>query len=49
MLIDAINDIPADSLQGKIILNSRKNNLAGLARTEQIKHLRDYIYMVKVY
>lgn len=47
-LLSALKDIPTDSLKTKIVLN-KKNNLKGLPRTEQVKHLRDYIYMVKVY
>jgi len=47
-LLNAINEIPVDSLQGKININKR-NALAGLGRTEQIKQMQNYIYMVKVY
>lgn len=47
-LIETLNRIPADSLKGNIVLNT-KNNLAHLPRTEQIKKLQDYIYIVKVY
>jgi len=47
-LVETLNSIPADSLRGNIILNN-KNNLSGFSRTEQIKRLQDYIYIVKVY
>ncbi|UKJ06360.1 S1C family serine protease [Solitalea lacus] len=43
-----INSIPEDSLKNKIIVN-KKNSLSGLSRTQQIKKLQDYVYMVKVY
>ncbi|MDB5009263.1 MAG: peptidase and chymotrypsin/Hap, partial [Mucilaginibacter sp.] len=47
-LLDAIHHIPADSLARRVSLN-KKNTLAGLSRTQQIKKLNDYIFMVKVY
>ena len=47
-ILKALDEIPADSLQGQVKLN-KKNMLSGLSRTEQIKRLQDYIYMVKVY
>ncbi|OYD45804.1 serine protease [Sphingobacterium cellulitidis] len=47
-LIETLNRIPEESLKGNIILNN-KNSLSNLPRTEQIKKLQDYIYMVKVY
>ena len=47
-LIESLNRIPADSLKGNIVLNN-KNSLSNLPRTEQIKKIQDYIYMVKVY
>src|SRR5690606_29423138 len=47
-LIESLNRIPADSLEGNIRLNN-KNSLTSLPRTEQIKKLQDFIYMVKVY
>ncbi len=47
-LIETLNRIPADSLKGNIVLNS-KNTLTYLPRTEQIKRLQDYIYIVKVF
>ncbi|HLS96704.1 MAG TPA: serine protease [Sphingobacterium sp.] len=47
-LLETLNSIPADSLQGNIVL-SNKNSLSALPRTDQIKKLQDYIYIVKVY
>lgn len=47
-LISTLNRIPADSLRGNIVLNN-KNTLAKVPRTEQVKKLQDYIYIVKVY
>lgn len=48
VLLQALNEIPADSLEGDIILN-KKNTLYNLSRTDQIKQMQDYIYMVKVF
>jgi serine protease Do len=47
-LLKAIQSIPADSLNKSLILNT-KNTLASLSRTQQIKKLRNYVFMVKVY
>lgn len=47
-LLRAVNSISQDSLKQKINL-SKKNTLAGLNRTQQIKKMQDYIFMVKVY
>jgi len=47
-LVEALKHIPADSLKGNIVLNN-KNSLSYLPRTEQIKKLQDYIYLVKVF
>jgi len=47
-LIETLNSIPTDSLQGDVVLNHR-NTLSNLSRTDQIKKLQDYIYIVKVY
>ena len=47
-LVETLNRIPKESLKGNIILNN-KNALSSLPRTEQIKKLQDFIYMVKVY
>lgn len=47
-LMRAVNSIPPDSLKQKLTIN-KKNTLAGLNRTQQIKKMQDYIFMVKVY
>ncbi|MEO8795318.1 MAG: serine protease [Daejeonella sp.] len=47
-LLQSIASIPQDSLADKLELN-KKNSLIGLSRTSQIKKLKDYIFMVKVY
>lgn len=47
-LLKAINNIPQDSLKQKIVIN-KKNALVGLNRTQQIKKMQDYIFIVKVY
>lgn len=47
-LIETLNRIPSESLKGNIVLNN-KNSLNRLSRTEQIKKLQDFIYIVKVY
>ncbi len=47
-LVETLNRIPEESLKGNIKLNN-KNSLSNLPRTEQIKKLQDFIYMVKVY
>jgi len=47
-LIKAVQNIPSDSLEKSLNLNS-KNVLAGLTRPQQIKKLRNYVFMVKVY
>ncbi|SMO43462.1 S1C family serine protease [Solitalea koreensis] len=48
-----LNSIPHDSLDNKIAFNkitfAKKNSIAGLSRTEQIKKMKDYVFMVKVY
>jgi serine protease Do len=43
-----IETIPQDSLKNKLGMN-KKNALSGLRRTDQIKKLEDYVFMVKVY
>ncbi|HTD99642.1 MAG TPA: serine protease [Mucilaginibacter sp.] len=48
VLLNAIENIPADSLNRKPNLNT-KNTLSGLTRTQQIKKLQNYVFMVKVY
>jgi len=47
-LLKAIQSIPADSLNKSLTLNN-KNTLTSLSRTQQIKKLRNYVFMVKVY
>jgi serine protease Do len=47
-VLKALQNIPADSLTRKFSLNS-KNTLAGLNRVQQLKKLKDYVFMVKVY
>lgn len=47
-LLKSIENIPQDSLINKLGVNKR-NSLLGLRRTEQIKKLKDYIFMVKAY
>jgi len=48
-LIETLNSIPADSLKGKNVVLNNKNALNNLSRTDQIKKLQDYVYIVKVY
>ncbi len=49
-LLKAIQNIPADSLSSaKLASNSGKNALAGLEVPQQIKKIRNYVFMVKVY
>jgi len=43
-----LNSIPSDSLDNKITF-AKKNSISGLSRTQQIKKLKDYVFMVKVY
>jgi hypothetical protein len=47
-LLKAIQNIPTDSLSKSFSLNT-KNTLAGLTRPQQIKKMRNYVFMVKVY
>lgn len=47
-LLKAIQNIPSDSLSKSLTLNN-KNTLAGLSRTQQLKKLKNYVFMVKVY
>lgn len=47
-LLEAIDAIPKDSLGRKVSVNT-KNSIASLNRSEQIKKIGNYIYMVKVY
>lgn len=48
-LMETLNSIPADSLKGKNVVLNNKNLLQNLPRTDQIKKLQDYVYIVKVY
>lgn len=48
-LIETLNNIPTDSLNGKDVVLHHKNALSHLSRTDQIKKLQDYVYIVKVY
>ena len=47
-LLATLNKIPEESLKGNIVLNNR-NLLGSLSRTEQIKRMQDFVYIVKVY
>jgi serine protease Do len=47
-ILQSISAIPQDSLETKLTLNN-KNALLGLSRSDQIKKMKKYIYMVKVY
>ncbi|MGK6351959.1 trypsin-like peptidase domain-containing protein [Parapedobacter sp. DT-150] len=47
-LLRSISAIPMDSVESKLIIN-KKNALSGLKRTEQIKRIQDYVYLVKVF
>jgi S1-C subfamily serine protease len=47
-LLNAIQNIPTDSLTHTPVLNTQ-NALANLTRVQQIKKLKNYVFMVKVY
>ncbi|UOE51811.1 serine protease [Mucilaginibacter sp. SMC90] len=47
-LLKTIQNIPTDSLSKTLNLNN-KNMLAGLSRKQQLKKLKNYVFMVKVY
>jgi serine protease Do len=47
-LLNAIKNIPTDSLTKTPILNTQ-NELANLTRQQQVKKLKNYVFMVKVY
>lgn len=47
-LLKAIQEIPSDSLQKPLVMNS-KNTLTGLNEKQQVKKIRKYVFMVKVY
>jgi len=46
-LIDAIHNIPADSLD-EVILN-KKNTLSGLDNVQRVKKEKDFVFMIKTY
>lgn len=48
-LVDAIHNIPADSLKGKTISLNKKNLLTGLSAKQQTAKIKNYVFMVKVY
>jgi len=47
-LYKAIQNVPLDSLGGKLTLNN-KNTLVGMNRVQQINKMQNYVFMVKVY
>jgi serine protease Do len=47
-LLDAIKNIPADSLDNKIAL-SKKNTLTGLTEAQKMAKAKNFVFMVKVY
>jgi len=47
-LLDAIKNIPADSLGAKVVLN-KKNTLSGLSEKQKVAKAKDFVFMVKVY
>lgn len=48
VLMDEIKNVPLDSLAPPLKVNS-VGQLAGMSRVNQIKRLKDYVFMVKVY
>ncbi len=48
-LLDAIHNIPTDSLKGKSVILNKRNSLAGLAEVQQTQKMKKYTFMVKVY
>lgn len=48
-LLEALNNIPVDSLKGQPLRLNKKNTLANLPRKQQIKRMQDYVYQVKVF
>jgi serine protease Do len=48
-LIDAIHNIPADSLKGKSITLNKTNAFAGLTEVQRTKKMKKYVFKVKVY
>ncbi|RWY50933.1 S1C family serine protease [Mucilaginibacter gilvus] len=49
LFLKTIQDIPADSLKNNPLILNTKNTLAGLSRKEQVKKLKNYVFIVKVY
>lgn len=47
-LLQSLKSIPQDSLNQALVINKR-NSLSGLSRTNQIKKIQDFIYIVKVF
>ncbi|WP_262249278.1 S1 family peptidase [Parapedobacter soli] len=47
-LLNSIAAVPTDSLDQELVIG-KKNTLGGLRRTEQVKKIQDYVYLVKVY
>ncbi|HEY9534187.1 MAG TPA: serine protease [Mucilaginibacter sp.] len=47
-LLDAIKNIPADSLENKVVLN-KKNILTGLSEKQKTAKAKNFVFMVKVY
>ncbi|TAH00122.1 MAG: serine protease [Sphingobacteriales bacterium] len=47
-ILQSVDNIPQDSLKTKLTI-TKQNNLAGLSRTQQIKKIEDFIFMIKVY
>jgi serine protease Do len=48
-LLEALNNIPTDSLKGQPLRLNKRNTLAHLPRKQQIKRMQDYVYQVKVF
>jgi len=48
LLLETLKSIPSDSLPRPLKLNTQ-NQLAGMTRVEQIKRLKDFVFLVKVY
>ncbi|MFD2936940.1 S1C family serine protease [Spirosoma flavum] len=48
-LLEALNNIPTDSLKGLPLRLNKKNTLANMPRKQQIKRMQDYVYQVKVF
>ncbi len=47
-ILQSIENIPQDSLKNKLNI-TKQNNIAGLSRTQQIKKMENFIFMIKVY